>query len=38
MKKLFAILLVSVLAFASVSAEASKRMGGGKSTGQQVLT
>jgi predicted lipid-binding transport protein (Tim44 family) len=35
MKKLFAILLVSVLAFASVSAEASKRMGGGKSVGQQ---
>jgi predicted lipid-binding transport protein (Tim44 family) len=35
MKKLIAILLVSVLAFASVSAEASKRMGGGKSVGQQ---
>ena len=35
MKKLFAILLVSVMAFASVSAEASKRMGGGKSVGQQ---
>ena len=35
MKKLFAILLVSVLSFASVSAEASKRMGGGKSVGQQ---
>jgi predicted lipid-binding transport protein (Tim44 family) len=34
MKKLIAILLVSVLAFASVSAEA-KRMGGGKSVGQQ---
>ena len=34
MKKLITILLVSVLAFASVSAEA-KRMGGGKSTGQQ---
>ena len=35
MKKLITILLVSVLAFASVSAEASKRMGGGKSVGQQ---
>jgi predicted lipid-binding transport protein (Tim44 family) len=35
MEKLFAILLVSIMAFASVSAEASKRMGGGKSTGQQ---
>jgi predicted lipid-binding transport protein (Tim44 family) len=35
MKKLIAILLVSILAFASVSAEASKRMGGGKSVGQQ---
>jgi len=34
MKKLITILLVSVLAFASVSAEA-KRMGGGKSVGQQ---
>jgi len=35
MKKLITILLVSVLAFASISAEASKRMGGGKSVGQQ---
>ena len=36
MKKLFTILLVSMMAFASVSAEASnKRMGGGKSVGQQ---
>ena len=35
MKKLITILLVSILAFASVSAEASKRMGGGKSVGQQ---
>ena len=35
MKKLIAILLVSVMAFASASAEASKRMGGGKSVGQQ---
>ena len=34
MKKLITILLVSVLAFASISAEA-KRMGGGKSVGQQ---
>jgi predicted lipid-binding transport protein (Tim44 family) len=34
MKKLITILLVSVLAFAGVSAEA-KRMGGGKSVGQQ---
>ena len=34
MKKLITILLASVLAFASVSAEA-KRMGGGKSVGQQ---
>jgi predicted lipid-binding transport protein (Tim44 family) len=34
MKKLIAILLVSMMAFASVSAEA-KRMGGGKSVGQQ---
>ena len=34
MKKLITILLVSVLAFASISAEA-KRMGGGKNTGQQ---
>ena len=35
MKKLIAILLVTMMAFASVSAEASKRMGGGKSVGQQ---
>ena len=35
MKKLIAILLVSMMAFASMSAEASKRMGGGKSVGQQ---
>jgi len=35
MKKLITILLVSVLAFASISAEASKRMSGGKSVGQQ---
>ena len=36
MKKLIAILLVSVMAFASVLAEAgNKRMGGGKSVGQQ---
>ena len=36
MKKLIAILLVSVMAFASVLAEAgNKRMGGGKSMGQQ---
>ena len=35
MKKLIAILLVSILSFASMSAEASKRMGGGKSVGQQ---
>ena len=34
MKKLITILLVSMIAFASVSAEA-KRMGGGKSVGQQ---
>ena len=34
MKKLIAILLASVMAFASVGAEA-KRMGGGKSVGQQ---
>jgi len=34
MKQLFSILLVSVLAFASVNVEA-KRMGGGKSVGQQ---
>ena len=35
MKKLIAILLVTMMAFASVSAEASKRMGGGKSVGHQ---
>ena len=35
MKKLITMVLVTVMAFASVSAEASKRMGGGKSTGQQ---
>jgi len=35
MKKLFAILLVSIMAFTSVGAEASKRMGGGKNVGQQ---
>jgi predicted lipid-binding transport protein (Tim44 family) len=35
MKKLITILLISVMAFASISAEASKRMGGGKSVGQQ---
>ena len=35
MKKLIAILLVGMMAFASASAEASKRMGGGKSVGQQ---
>ena len=35
MKKLIAILLVSILSFTSVNAEASKRMGGGKSVGQQ---
>ena len=34
MKKLITILLVSILAF-SMSAEAGKRLGGGKSTGQQ---
>jgi len=34
MKKLITILLISMMAFASVSAEA-KRMGGGKSVGQQ---
>ena len=35
MKKLITMILVAMMAFASVSAEASKRMGGGKSTGQQ---
>ena len=35
MKKLITILLVTMMAFASVSAEAAKRMGGGKSVGQQ---
>jgi len=35
MKKLITILLVSILSFASVGAEAAKRMGGGKSVGQQ---
>jgi len=36
MKKLITILLISMMTFASVSAEASsKRMGGGKSVGQQ---
>ncbi len=35
MKKLITILLISMMAFASISAEASKRMGGGKSVGQQ---
>lgn len=35
MKNLIAILLMITLAFASGSAEASKRMGGGKSVGQQ---
>jgi len=35
MKKLITMVLVTMMAFASVSAEASKRMGGGKSTGQQ---
>ena len=35
MKKLITILLISVMAFASINAEASKRMGGGKSVGQQ---
>ena len=35
MKKLITILLISMMAFASMSAEASKRMGGGKSVGQQ---
>ena len=35
MKKLITMILVTMMAFVSVSAEASKRMGGGKSTGQQ---
>jgi predicted lipid-binding transport protein (Tim44 family) len=35
MKKLFTILLVTMVAFASVNAEANKRMGGGKNVGQQ---
>jgi len=35
MKKLITMVLVTMMAFASVSAEASKRMGGGKSVGQQ---
>ena len=35
MKKLITILLVTMMAFASASAEAAKRMGGGKSVGQQ---
>ena len=35
MKKLITMVLVTMMAFASVSAEASKRMGGGKSAGQQ---
>ena len=35
MKKLITMILVTMMAFASVSAEASKRMGGGKSVGQQ---
>jgi len=35
MKKLITMILVTMMAFASVNAEASKRMGGGKSTGQQ---
>ena len=35
MKKLISIVLVCMMAFASVSAEAAKRMGGGKSVGQQ---
>ena len=35
MKKLITILLISMMAFVSVSAEANQRMGGGKSTGQQ---
>ena len=35
MKKLISIVLVCMMAFASVGAEASKRMGGGKNVGQQ---
>ena len=35
MKKLISILLVSMMALASVSAEAGNRLGGGKSVGQQ---
>ena len=35
MKKLISIVLVCMMAFACVSAEAAKRMGGGKSVGQQ---
>jgi predicted lipid-binding transport protein (Tim44 family) len=35
MKKLITMILVTMMAFASVSAEAAKRMGGGKSVGQQ---
>ena len=35
MKKIISILIVAILAFVSVSAEASKRLGGGKSVGQQ---
>jgi len=35
MKKLITVILVAMMAFASVSAEAAKRMGGGKSVGQQ---
>lgn len=35
MKKLIIMLIVSMMAFVTVSAEASKRMGGGKSVGQQ---
>lgn len=35
MKKLITMVLVTMMAFAGVSAEAAKRMGGGKSAGQQ---
>lgn len=35
MNKLITILLISLMTFATVTAEASKRMGGGKSVGQQ---
>lgn len=35
MKKLITMVLVAMMAFASVSAEAAKRMGGGKNAGQQ---